>query len=163
MIQEELFNEIFENNFKRIFLYCYNLCGDYEESYDIAQEVFIRASQEGRLLEEGFNVKSWLYKVARNVCFDYFRKIKSKFAFLNLYKVSPYYEIDFQTNETYEEFHQLLQELPVKYREVLYLRCIAEMPYKELAEFMDLSTGTVMSRLSRGKDLLREVMENENR
>ncbi len=161
MINEELFNEIFEHNFKRIFLYCYNLCGDYEESYDIAQEVFIRASQEVRLNEESFNVKSWLYKVARNVCFDYFRKIKSKLSFLNLYKVSPYYEIDFETNETYEEFHQLLQKLPVKYREIVYLRCVAEMSYEEISVFLNIAKGTVMSRLSRGKEILKGVMENE--
>lgn len=163
MLAEEKFNLIFNDNFKRIIFYCYNLCGDYQESYDIAQEVFIRASRESRLSEEGFAVRGWLYKVARNVTFDYFRRLKSRFQFLNLYQASSFYEIDFETSETYEEMHKALQKIPLIYREILYLRVMEDVPYDELSKLFELPVGTVMSRLSRGKELLKEVIENERR
>lgn len=161
--QEEIFNKIFEDNFKKIFLYCYNIIGNREESYDITQEVFIKANQEDKLYNKDFNVSSWLYKVSRNICYDYFRKIKRKFDFLKIYSVSSYYEIDFSTNDEYEEVFQYLQKIPAKYREILYLRFISELSYKEISDILQIPSGTVMSRISRGRELLKGVIKNGNK
>ena len=52
--------------------------------------------------------------------------------------------------------HDALDELPVKFREVLVLRELEGMSYREIAEVMDVPIGTVMSGLARGRDQLRE-------
>ena len=51
--------------------------------------------------------------------------------------------------------HAALAELPVAFREVILLKDIEDMPYKTIAEVLGVPLGTVMSRLSRGRDLLR--------
>jgi RNA polymerase sigma-70 factor (ECF subfamily) len=56
-----------------------------------------------------------------------------------------------------------LEELPVAYREVLVLRELEDMSYKEVAEVTGIPIGTVMSRLSRGRGLLRAILERRMR
>ena len=54
---------------------------------------------------------------------------------------------------------QSLEELPVGYREILVLRELEDLSYKDIARIAGLPIGTVMSRLARGRDLLRRTLE----
>ena len=59
--------------------------------------------------------------------------------------------------------NQALEELPVGYREVLVMRELEELTYKEIAQVAGIPIGTVMSRLARGRDLLRRAIEKRER
>jgi RNA polymerase sigma-70 factor (ECF subfamily) len=59
--------------------------------------------------------------------------------------------------------NQALEELPVGYREVIVMREIEDMSYRDIATVAGIPIGTVMSRLSRGRDLLRVAIENRMR
>jgi RNA polymerase sigma-70 factor (ECF subfamily) len=56
--------------------------------------------------------------------------------------------------------NQALEELPVGYREVIVMREIEDLSYKEIASIAGIPMGTVMSRLARGRELLKQVIEN---
>ena len=59
--------------------------------------------------------------------------------------------------------NQALEELPVGYREVLVMRELEELTYKEIAQVAGIPIGTVMSRLARGRDLLKRAIEKRER
>jgi RNA polymerase sigma-70 factor, ECF subfamily len=59
--------------------------------------------------------------------------------------------------------NQALEELPVGYREVIVMREIEDMSYKEIAAVAGIPLGTVMSRLSRGREMLKVAIENRMR
>jgi RNA polymerase sigma-70 factor (ECF subfamily) len=58
--------------------------------------------------------------------------------------------------------HACIASLPPDYREVIVLRELEEMSYKEISAIVDVPIGTVMSRLSRGRDLLQQKLQVEN-
>ena len=59
--------------------------------------------------------------------------------------------------------NQALEELPVAYREVIVMREIEDLSYKEIASIAGIPTGTVMSRLSRGREMLKRAIETRMR
>ncbi|MDD2715590.1 MAG: RNA polymerase sigma factor [Candidatus Wallbacteria bacterium] len=159
--RDEAFKMLFDLYFDRITRYCLHLTGEPDESFDIAQEVLIKASLEEALYSDGFQIRAWLYRVARNACLSYFRELKKKFRFLNMYRVEESNSETIERNLEYERINRLLSKIPPKFRNVLYLRFYEDMSYEEIAEVEKIPVGSVKSRLSFAKEYLAEVLKNE--
>jgi RNA polymerase sigma-70 factor (ECF subfamily) len=136
-----------------------------EDAQDVTQEAFLRAFRffDGY---QGGNVRAWLLTIVRNTCYtwlDQNRPPQSDVEFdeeIHSEESSggadP--EIQVLANADKETVHRALRELPEIFREVLVLREIEGMSYKEIADVASVSLGTVMSRLARARSRLRESL-----
>jgi RNA polymerase sigma-70 factor (ECF subfamily) len=137
------------------------LARDREEAEDLTQETFIQALKSFHRYTPETNCRAWLVTIL------YHLNSKRKYKLGRLKLVEDTEE---QIAETVafvppipeklkdEEILQALGKLPQAFRDVVVLSDVEEFSYKEVAEFLQIPIGTVMSRLSRGRKLLRQQL-----
>lgn len=135
---------------------------DGQEAYDLVQEVFIRAMREKRFFLEGFKMKAWLYRVTTNLCFNTVRNRKRRGAILDgMIKKESFspdqLELVF-ASERRAEVMEAMENLTESHRQILLLRYYDDLSYAQIAEVLGVKLGTVMSRLSRARYRLLDVM-----
>lgn len=145
------------------------LTGNASDAEDIVQEAAIRAFR-GIKNFGAVNARAWSLTIVRNTAFSWLAKNKPKtVVYLNDLSASEQLEAEYEglhgtKVETPEqialfkadaqEVEQALARLPTQFREVIVLREINQMNYRDIAEITNVPIGTVMSRLSRGRQLL---------
>ncbi len=126
------------------------------DAEDIVQEAFLRALRSFDTFVQGRDARAWLLTIVRNACRTWQRQSRPHDVLL---------EDDVQAavgtwsdpeaalikNANSKLIRDALQELPFEYREILILRELEELSYKEIAEIIEAPLGTVMSRLSRAR------------
>jgi RNA polymerase sigma-70 factor (ECF subfamily) len=126
---------------------------------DVVQDVYLQAWKSFDQFESGTNCRAWLFKILFHTMHHYRRK------WLNIRMVSESEEIlehatavgpAIPEHITDEEMLAALAEVPEDFRAVVLLVDVEEFSYKEAAGILNTPIGTVMSRLSRGRRLLRE-------
>ena len=137
------------------------LVRDRTEAEDLVQETLTQALQSFHRFEKGTNCRAWLVRVM------YHTNSNRRRANARLRLVS---ETDERIDETVafdpptpqglseEEVLRALRRLPPQFEEVILLSDIEDMTYKEIAETLDVPIGTVMSRLHRGRKLMRSEL-----
>jgi len=141
------------------------------DAEDVVQEAFMRALRyfEGM---KGTDARPWLLGIVRNTCYTWLEKNRpadlvplDDFEALAAETASPAAtpEVILLQSANRKLVNQALEELPVGYREVIVMREIEDMSYKEIASVAGIPIGTVMSRLSRGRELLKVEIENRLR
>ncbi|MEQ1566056.1 MAG: RNA polymerase sigma factor [Myxococcota bacterium] len=136
---------------------------DWEEAIDVAQDVFIKAMREPRFYEPDFKMKAWLYRVTTNLCFNLVRDRRRRTAIL---ETVPRPSDDgndpidsvFQ-GEQQERILAAIDQLSEDHREILMLRYYSDLSYAEISDTLGIKLGTVMSRLSRARGQLVEVLD----
>jgi RNA polymerase sigma-70 factor (ECF subfamily) len=132
---------------------------DTEDALDACQEVAIKiynGLQSVTLSEDG-NLKAWLCTVTARVCLDGVRKRRVVTTELDetiATSTTPSAEESAFANERVREITQAINKLPNDHRIILILRDMQGLSYEELAESLDISVGTVKSRLSRARAAL---------
>ena len=137
---------------------------DHQEAYDLVQEVFIKAMREQRFFNEDFKIKAWLYRVTSNLCFNQLRNRKRRGAILDTMMkpealVADQVETVFAAEQKVEVMGALA-ELSDDHRDILVLRYYDDLSYAEIADVLQVKLGTVMSRLSRARMRLMDVMKD---
>jgi RNA polymerase sigma factor (sigma-70 family) len=137
------------------------------DAEDVVQEAFLRAFKffSGFHGEDG---RSWLLAIVRNTSYTWMQHNRSPE--LSVPVDNELHEIEskdlspeallVQRADTMM-VRQALEELPVEFREVLVLRELEEMSYRDIASITDLPLGTVMSRLARGRKRLQLALTNQ--
>jgi RNA polymerase sigma-70 factor (ECF subfamily) len=129
-----------------------------DEAEDLVQETLVAALRSFHRFEKGTNCRAWLIKIM------YYTLSKRRRAEGRLRTLSDTEEQIAETvafepptpqNITEEEVLKALNRLPQQFQEVVILSDVEDMTYKEIAEALSIPTGTVMSRLHRGRRLLR--------
>jgi RNA polymerase sigma-70 factor (ECF subfamily) len=136
------------------------------DAEDAVQEASLRAFRFFPGFRGG-DARAWLMKIVRNTCYTQLRAnqpMQNSMEFDENVatpdsRVRNPEEVMLQT-DTGDLLRKALEELPVSFREVVILRELEGMSYKEIAEITGMPTGTVMSSLSRGRCRLREVLTN---
>ena len=136
-----------------------------QDAQDVTQESFLRAFRffDGY---QGGNMRAWLLTIVRNTCYTWLSRNRAPdFAVEFDEEIhseelsgSADPEIQVLANADKETVHRALAELPEIFREVLVLREMEGMSYKEIADVASVSLGTVMSRLARARMRLRESL-----
>ena len=136
---------------------------------DAVQDACVRAFRffDGM---QGPSPKAWFMAIVRNACLDCLRERK------RVGSTEEFDEMQHTSEEVYtsaeldspersalriaeaREVHAAIAGLPLEYREVIVLRELEEMSYKEISAIAKIPVGTVMSRISRGRDLLRQQL-----
>jgi RNA polymerase sigma-70 factor (ECF subfamily) len=140
------------------------LARDSAEAEDLVQEVYLEAWKSFHRFATGTNCRAWLFKILFHRL-HHFRRGWAKAAKLEAFENpeaqdSIIAETPVPQEIRDEDVLQALERVPIEFREVVLLADVQEFSYKEIAETMKLPLGTVMSRLSRGRKLLRQELAN---
>lgn len=135
-----------------------------QDAQDIVQESYLRAFKFFGGFQGG-DARAWLLKIVRNTSYTFLEKNRpANLAEEFDEKVHateagpPDVESEMVRSVESRMLHEALDELPVNFREVLVLRELEGLSYKEIAELVNVPIGTVMSSLARGRERLREVL-----
>lgn len=170
---QNAYGEIVELYKDKVFQLCYRILGNRHEAEDIAQEAFIRAYVNIRKFNPTRKFSTWLYRIATNLCIDRIRKKKPDY-YLDAEVpgtegLTMYSQVAIDTRMPEEEVESLeLQEaiqseilkLPEKYRSVIVLKYIEELPLQEISDILEIPLGTVKTRIHRGREALRKQLRN---
>jgi len=148
----------------RLFHHACYVLKDYQQAMDVTQEVFIKAMREKRFFTPEFKMKAWLFRVTSNLCFNIRRDRKRRAAILETvprarFSAADQLDLVF-SNEKQEHILGAMDSLTENHRTILMLRYYDDLSYAEIADTLDIKLGTVMSRLSRAKGQLMEVIED---
>jgi len=151
---------------KKIFGLSMKMLGNYDDASDVTQDVFLQAYKNIKGFKGGSTFYTWLYRVAVNRCYRFYKKRKHTPLLDRLQhnlegEGSDLYERTpsplkspaeaLQVEEERRLVRLAIERLPEKLYQVTVLREIEEMPYEDIAGILHLSKGTVMSRLHRAK------------
>jgi RNA polymerase sigma-70 factor (ECF subfamily) len=137
------------------------LLADSTKADDVVQDVYLQAWKSFHRFEVGTNCRAWLYKILFHVVHHHRRKwfnvrmVKAGEELLEQVAVSSE---PIPEHLTDEEVLGALDRVPQDFRAVVLLVDVDEFSYKEASAILNVPIGTVMSRLSRGRKLLREQL-----
>jgi RNA polymerase sigma-70 factor (ECF subfamily) len=132
--------------------YCYRMLGSGADAEDAVQETMVRAWRSADKLQSPAALKSWLYRIASNVCFDALDGTQRRAQPMDLGPASTADAALAQSRETLRlAFVAALQHLPARQRAVLILREVLRWQASEVAELLDTSVASVNSALQRAR------------
>lgn len=132
------------------------LCRNREKAEDLVQETYLQAWRSFHRFELGTNLRAWLYKIMFNVHYSIQRRDR-----LQLLPTEETiaetlaYDPPTPQRLTEEEVLAALEKLPRDFQVPILLADVEELSYREIADVMEIPIGTVMSRLHRGRKILR--------
>jgi RNA polymerase sigma-70 factor (ECF subfamily) len=139
-----------------------------QDAEDIVQESFLRAYKYFSSFQGG-NSRSWLLTIVRNTCYTWLHENQAQGLTVDLNEEISGTEFglddpeqSLQIKVDQQSVIQALEKLPVEYRELIVLRELEEMSYKEIALIAGVPIGTVMSRLARARRRLKECLGQHN-
>lgn len=150
--------------FDQLYNFAHWLTQNREEAEDLVQETYAKALKGFSSFQLGTNFRAWMYRILRNTFLTSRTGLRAAATVpLDSEEDGPELAVENETPETIlvrRSNSQLVQsaigDLPVLNREVLVLCEVEEMSYQEIAETLTIPIGTVMSRLSRARRMLRD-------
>ena len=138
----------------------YRLTRNSADAEDLVQETFLRAYRAFEGYTPGTNIRAWLYTILYRVRADHYRRVGRSIQTVELEGDGPgTAPQQDQMARGQEDVARALAELPECFRAAVILRDIQEFSYEEIATILDVPIGTVMSRIHRGRALLRKSLE----
>jgi len=145
------------------------LMGNEEEAKDVLQEAFLRAFRAFDRFENR-NSLAWILMIVRNTSYNALKSNRHRSETVtfdedlhgsepqNEQRVFPLPEIAVDRDLQSSRVREAISRLPLEYREVIVLRELEDLSYKEIALILDIPEGTVMSRISRGRKSLKPLL-----
>ena len=137
-----------------------------EEAEDILQEVFIKIYKNLNNYDPSLKFSSWIYRITHNQTVDNIRKNSKNKSIpilnddwgqiIDKFDLHGYIE----SNEIKDKIVILIEGLPTKYKEVLYLRFLEEKTYEEISDIIEKPKGTVSTLINRGRKILQQKLSN---
>ena len=156
------FKSLYEKYFKRIFLFVYHRVEDRDITADLTSQIFLKAMQRLHQFNfRGLPFSSWLYRIAINECTDYFRKNKrSKVVYVEEVTFQHLFDEMFPEDpqdQLEKKLHLVLQELKPIELQIIELRYFEEMPFKMVAEVLNISEVNAKVRTYRTLDKMKRI------
>jgi RNA polymerase sigma-70 factor, ECF subfamily len=176
---EAAFEEMVSRYWDRIYAMVLQLLRNSQDAEEVTQDAFIRAHRGLDKFRGDSSFSTWLYQIATNlarnrywywfrrkrdksISFDQTVGSESDTTFAEIFKADIETPQDIAiTNEFQERVSAAMELLNTKHREVLVLRNIRNLSYDEIAAELEISIGTVKSRIARARESLREALGNE--
>ncbi|MDD5463834.1 MAG: RNA polymerase sigma factor [Candidatus Moranbacteria bacterium] len=141
-----------------------------DDVQDLLQEVFIKIYQKLNEYDEVLKFSSWAYRIAHNHIIDYFRKTNARpqtnsledYEWEKIVSASIRIEKDIMNKDCVEKIKICIEELPLKYKEVLILRFVQDLEYEEIMDVLKKPKGSVATLIARGKEMLIRKMKEQN-
>lgn len=144
-----------------------------QDAEDLVQDTFAKAFASSHQYKDGTNLKAWMYRILTNTFINSYRKKQREplqsdaegVEDWQLVRAEAHTSRGLRSAETEALDHlpdsdvkKALQEIPSDFRMAVYFADVEGFSYKEIAEIMGTPIGTVMSRLNRGRSLLRDLL-----
>ena len=168
------FGELILKHEKIVYNLALRMMNHSEDAQDIAQEVFLKAYRSLANFDERSAFSTWLYRLTTNVCIDFLRSRKRHDALsltteeeedriqeLEISDEAPLPEEQLLYGEQKAQIRAAMAQLDEEARTILALRVVEDLPYEQIAEVLDLNTGTVKSRLARARMKLKKILEEK--
>jgi RNA polymerase sigma-70 factor (ECF subfamily) len=166
---QSAFEELVLKYQDRIYNLCRQMLSNVQDAENAAQDTLIKAYQNLGKFKPDASLYTWLYRIAVNTCLD----CKKKPFLESLFKSSdegeeyiaeqasdgPSPERLYESKQVGYALRKSLLQLSPKLRTIIILKEIEGLAYEKIAEVLDISMGTVKSRISRARDELRELMK----
>jgi len=166
---KEIFGVLMERYEQKLLRYGRKFLSEHDDIVDIVQDVFISTYQNIQNFDASQKFSPWVYRIAHNAFVNGLKK----------HSYNPLLLVDFDTlisHTAYEDpapkereqaemkkmIDKGLDKLQPKYREVLILHYLEDMPYKEIADILQIPGGTVGIRIKRAKEALKKIYETMN-
>ncbi|MCR4405743.1 MAG: sigma-70 family RNA polymerase sigma factor [Anaerolineae bacterium] len=162
---QEAFMRLVETYQTPIYNLAYRMLGNSQEAEDAAQETFIRAYTRLTTYDPTRKFISWLLSIASHYCIDRLRR--RRLNLVSLEELPPWQGVASDMlqpeerlieNQTRDAVQVLLESLPAHYRIPVILHYWYDLPYKEIAEMLELTESAVKSRLHRAREMLVQAM-----
>lgn len=172
--KDEAFGELVKKYLKPVYNFLYQLTNDQTAAEDISQDAFLKAWKNMRRFDQKRNFKTWLFTIAKNTAFDFFRKKKeipfSRFAdedggsWLENIEDDEFLPDEIlERKNIAEELDEILQKIPLHYRTILLLHYKEEFSLHEIAEILGEPYNTVKSRHQRALLRLKKALSSNQR
>lgn len=149
--------ELFDRYQNNLYAAAFNICKNAEDAKDVVQDTFIQYYSLKKEFDKEQHIRAWLIRVAINKA----KNMNRTFWRRNKLSLEDYMEtLVFETPES-EELFEAVMKLPGKYRIVIHLFYYEDYTVREIADILKLSESNVKVRLSRGRTLLREELQEE--
>ena len=163
------FGELVRLYEKKVYALTLRMCKHPEDAAEAAQEAFLAAWQGLKFFRGEASFSTWLYRLASNACVDLLRResrlrraagpsLDDEGVYLDVADSAPSPHAIAESNELKQQIEEGLRTLSPEHREVLILREIHQLSYDEIAQALSLDSGTVKSRISRGRKQLRNFL-----
>lgn len=168
---QKAFAALVEANQAMVYSLAYRMTGNSEDAADLAQEAFLNAWRGLARFQGQASFSTWLYRLTSNACIDFLRREKrrstlsltleadeeeSRQTEVSDERWSPEALLDRQ--ESLQAVRRALTQLSDEHREVLLLRELEGLSYREIAQALGLEEGTVKSRIARARLALRDFL-----
>jgi RNA polymerase sigma-70 factor (ECF subfamily) len=158
------FEELAMPLFARLYNFACWLTQNRAEAEDLVQETFMKALKGFSAFRQGTNFRAWIYRILRNTFLTSQSGLRASVSLDAEGDASPE-PFTSETPESVllariesESIQAALKELPVNYREIILLCDLEEMSYQEISLAIGIPIGTVMSRLSRARKVMRILL-----
>ncbi len=157
-MRKEDISDIYRENMQSIYRYCLFRTNSYQDAEDLTAEVFLKLLEHYGKIQQN-RVLPWLFKVAGNLCINHKRKmVNFRFSRERPEIVQEYFQSPWED----EAVWQALKHLSLKQLQVIYLRTVEDMSFKDIAKFLSKREGAVKMTFYRGIKALRETLKEES-
>lgn len=172
----EAFGELVALYEKKIYSFALGMLSDPDDAFDVSQDTFLKAYRSLGTFKGESSFYTWLYAICRNCCYDYIkqrtRRIKRNVSLseyendddgvaVEIPDTSSQPDIILERNQAIELITQAVASLPEKHREIIVLRDFEDLSYEQIAAVLDISEGTVKSRLNRARVKLQALLADK--
>lgn len=173
----DAFQTLVERYQEKVYSICYGKVKDEQDAKDVSQDVFVKVFRYIENFNQESSFYTWLYRITVNTSIDYLRKQSrrkevdyddtiqtdeevegNELLMPSKLGIKPDKELG--RKELREKMLEALDSLSDKHRTILTLREVEGLSYKEMAEVLDISKGTVMSRLYHARQYFQEALED---
>lgn len=167
------FEELMRKYEKRIFSFVIRMVRDKETAVDLTQDFFFKIFTVLDKYNHEYKFSTWAYRICHNLVIDHIRKNQAQVDSLDDESVTSRdllasdnvnCEDGFQAlarAETRDYVWQIVDQIPLKFRELILLRYIQDLKYEEIAAITSLPVGTVKNRIFKAKEILKQEMDKD--
>ncbi|MEN0642745.1 RNA polymerase sigma factor [Alkalicoccobacillus gibsonii] len=145
---------------KKLFSYIYSQTNHYHDAEELLQDVFFKAASHLSTFKKQASFKTWIFKIARNSIIDYYKSSYIRNHFVEFKPENEHQQESAQAtvmrNEEMKQLHHAINQLPLSYRTVLYLRYIEDFSLKETAAVMGKTVYSIKALQKRGLLMLKK-------
>ena len=158
------FHRLIEQQIPRLRRYARALTRNRERADDLVQDTLSRALVKEQFWQTGTNLGAWLFTIMHNQNVNNVRRAVRESGMVDM-EISATLPAttDLTASRQMFELERALAQLPLEQRQVILLVGLEGMSYEDAAGILSVPVGTVRSRLSRGRDILRKLLDMEER
>jgi RNA polymerase sigma-70 factor, ECF subfamily len=159
------FGSLLEHEIPRLRRYARALTRDATRADDLVQSCLLRALAKSHLWQPGTDLRAWLFTILHNQHVNDVRRAVREGINIPVEDMAPLLTVPSTQGAALQlrDLDRAMAKLPEEQRQVLLLVGLEGMRYEEVAAVLDVPVGTVRSRLSRGRDMLRHLLDMKSR